>query len=255
VTIAEPLAYWPDQRVLVQGPIREDLTLKELIRPSLGQGTPEALDQLDEYMAKTAAGLAALHRCGVRHGATATWNDQVAEIRGLMERLADPIPEIGGAVEPLLAWLAGLDARNPAQPVAPAHGTFRPAQVLLHQGEIGFIDFDGFCQAEPALDVALFRAGIKDIGAGYQQPAGTAGATSSNPESIGVIPSALEALAEDFLRHYEAVATVSRERVMLWETVHLLIYVLHAWTKVSAKRLPVRMAVLREHLLTSGLPA
>jgi hypothetical protein len=255
VTIAEPLAYWPDQRVLVQGPIREDLTLKELIRSSLGQGTPEALDQLDEYMAKTAAGLAALHRCGVRQGATATWDDQVAEIRGLMERLAVPIPEIAGAVEPLLNWLVGLDARNPAQPVAPAHGTFRPAQVLLHEGEIGFIDFDGFCQAEPALDVALFRAGIKDIGAGSQPPAGAAGVTSSNPQAIGITPSALEVLAEAFLRHYEAVAPVSRERVMLWEALHLLVYVLHAWTKVSAKRLPSRMAILREHLLSSGLPA
>jgi aminoglycoside phosphotransferase (APT) family kinase protein len=166
----------------------------------------------------------------------------VAEIRGLIQRLGGPIPEIAGAAEPLLAWLFDLDARHPAQPAVPAHGTFRPAQVLLHQGDIGFIDFDSFCQAEPALDVALFRAAIKDIGAGSESPAGTAG-------------SPLETLADGFLRHYEAVAPISRERVMLWETGHLLVYVLHAWTKVSAKRLPARMATLRRHLLSSGLPA
>jgi hypothetical protein len=240
VTIAEPLAYLPDRRLLIQGPIPEDRTLKDLIRSTLRQATPEPLDELDDYMARTAAGLAALHRSGVRSGETVTLETKVGEVEELVQRLAGPIQDFGNAAEPLLAWLDEVAARHPAEPLVPAHGSFRPAQVLLHDREVGFIDFDSFCQAEPALDVALFRAGIKDIGAGAQ------------PE---IDLAALEAVADGFLRHYEAVAPISRERVMLWEAVDLLVYVLHAWTKVSPKRLPVRMASLARHLVSAGFPA
>lgn len=240
VTIAEPLAYLPHQRLLVQGPIREDQTLKELIRSTVRQPTPEALDELNDYMARTAAGVAALHRSDVGYGDTVTLDARIAEVQELVRGLAGPIQDVSGAAGPLVAWLGQIAARHPAGPVVPAHGSFRPAQVLLHGRDVGFIDFDSFCQAEPALDVALFRAGIKDIGAGTQ------------PETD---MDALDAVADGFLRHYEAVAPLSRERVMLWETLDLLIYVLHAWTKVSPKRLPVRMASLTRHLLSSGFPA
>src|SRR5262249_37741347 len=37
-------------------------------------------------------------------------------------------------------------------------------RALLHQGKVGFIAFDSFGQAEPALDLALFLAGTKNIG-------------------------------------------------------------------------------------------
>ena len=45
----------------------------------------------------------------------------------------------------------------------PAHRSFRPAQVLLCGPDASIIDFDGFCHAEPALDVALFRSTARDI--------------------------------------------------------------------------------------------
>lgn len=44
------------------------------------------------------------------------------------------------------------------------HGTFNPEQVLIDGERIGFIDFDDYCMAEPALDVGLFRSAIKDTG-------------------------------------------------------------------------------------------
>src|SRR5690606_6664879 len=54
VTIAEPLAFVPEMNVLVQGPIREEQTLKELIRSALRAGTSTALDELNRYMRMTA---------------------------------------------------------------------------------------------------------------------------------------------------------------------------------------------------------
>lgn len=163
VTIAEPLAFLPEPNVLVQGPIFEEMTLKEHIRATLREGSAAALAELKMYLRKTARGLAELHQCGVRYGAIVTWADRVAEIHQRRAQLAVPLPDLADLATPLLARLQVLAAHYPADPVGPAHCSFRPAQVLLNQGAIGFIDFDGFCQAEPAMDVALFLATVKNI--------------------------------------------------------------------------------------------
>jgi aminoglycoside phosphotransferase (APT) family kinase protein len=73
------------------------------------------------------------------------------------------VPELAGGAAPLLARVEDLAGRHPADPAVPAHRSFRPAQVLLADGRIGFIDFDGICQAEPAIDVALFLL-VKGVG-------------------------------------------------------------------------------------------
>jgi hypothetical protein len=251
VAIAEPLSYLPELRVLLQGPVAGDQTLKDLICSWLWRGTPAALDELNAYVARAAEGLAAVHGCGVACGETVTLEREVAEIRSRIERLARFTPELSGAAAPLLARVVHLAAEHPADRVRPSHGTFRPAQVLLHQGQVGFIDFDGFRRAEPALDVARFRAGIKDCGMRAQPAAGEGVPTS--PEATTATMTALEAVCDRFLRCYEAVAPVSRDRVILWETLDLLTYVIHAWTRMSPARLRAEMLTLEEHVRSSGL--
>jgi Ser/Thr protein kinase RdoA (MazF antagonist) len=252
VAIAEPLAYLPELRVLVQGPIAEEQTLRGLICASVQRRTPAALDEVHEYMARTARGLAALHGCGVAFGETVTLESEVTEIRTRIERLARLMPEVSGAAAPLLVRVLDLDATHPAEVARPSHGTFRPAQVLLHQGRVGFIDFDDFCQAEPALDVARFRAGIRDCWM-RAQVAGD-GIIPSAAETAASM-TALEAVCDGFLQSYEDVGPVSRERVMLWETLDLLTDVLHAWTRMSPGRLLAGMLTLDDHLRRSGLTA
>jgi len=252
VAIAEPLAYVPELRLLVQGPVAEDRTLKELICLSVRKGTPAERDEVDEYLAKAAVGLSALHGCGVGFGETVTLEGEVAEIHATIERIAGRFPGLSGVAAPLLARVADLAAQHPADPARPSHGTFRPAQVLLHRGRVGFIDFDDFCQAEPALDVARFRAGVRDC---WMRTHVAADGTIPSPEATGAATTALEAACEWFLHHYEAAGHVSRERVMLWETVDLLTDVLHAWTRMSPGRLLAGMLALDDHLRRCGLIA
>ena len=57
VTIAEPLAYIPELKVLVQGPISGEDTLEDRLKAALSAGTPDALADLHTMMRKTAAGL------------------------------------------------------------------------------------------------------------------------------------------------------------------------------------------------------
>jgi hypothetical protein len=249
VTIAEPLAYIPDQKVLVQGPIFEDQTLEDMLKAAVKAGTPEALAELDEYMRKTADGLAALHDSGVMYGEIISFEDELAEVREVIARLAGPAPQLADAAEPLLQHLESLAAETPADAVRPAHRAFRPAQVLIYQGTIGFIDFDGFGQSEPALDLSRFTRKTRALGLD---------AAKVDPDSeAGLARLALmEGVCERFLEAYERHLPASRGRIALWEALDLLTLVLYCWTKIEPERLKSNMALLERHLRVSGiLPA
>jgi hypothetical protein len=248
VTLAEPLAYIPELKVLVQGPIFEEQTLEDMLKAAVRSGSPDKLAELDEYMRKTARGLAALHTSGVEYGETITFEDELAEVREVIARLAGPAPQLADAAEPLLQHLEAVAAETPADPALPAHRAFRPAQVLIYQGAIGFIDFDGFGQSEPALDLSRFTRKTRALGLD---------AAKVDPDSAAGLArlEQMEAICETFLREYERAVPISRKRMALWETLDLLTLVLYCWTKIEPERLKANMALLERHLHVSGLLA
>jgi aminoglycoside phosphotransferase (APT) family kinase protein len=253
VAIAEPLAYIPEHKVLVQGPVRGEQDLKDLLRSALRAGTAEALDELHRYTRKTAAGLAALHHSGARHGQTIAWDDELAEIREEIEKLGAVFPWFTEAMTPLLAHLVSSAAAHPAEPSLPAHHSFRPQQVLLGQGQIGFIDFDGFGLAEPALDIALFRATVKEMGINTS-PSDKQKEFEYPDEAARLARLAqLDTICEVFLAEYGRLAPVSRQRVALWEALYLLTVVLRCWTKVKPHQLSNAMLLLEQHLRENSL--
>lgn len=251
VTLAEPLAFVPEQRILVQGPVPEERTLKKLAFQGIADGDPALLDRLRRELTKTARALAVLHRSGVSYGRTVTFQDELVELREVVGRLSLTVPTVATAAEPLLKRLGELSEQEYADPMVPAHHDFRPAQVLLHHGSLGIIDFDGACMAEPALDLGRFRAKLRDTGISalvlHEQP------LSGAPLEENV--RLLDDLCEDFLAAYQEHAAVSRARVLLWESSDLLTSLLHTWTKVRLARVEPRMTVLTHQLRTSGLLA
>jgi aminoglycoside phosphotransferase (APT) family kinase protein len=178
-----------------------------------------------------------------------TWDDHVAEIRELIGRVSGLTSSVAGSARALLEQQSRLAAAHPAQPAVPAHGTFRPAQVVLDGPRIGFIDFDGFCLAEPAMDVALFRASLRDAGLRALEAGDRVGADGAGREEGLTL---LDAACERFLAVYEQAAPISRRRVALWETGEALIAVLHCWTKVKFDRLSYRLALLQRRLAEVG---
>jgi aminoglycoside phosphotransferase (APT) family kinase protein len=253
VSIAEPLAYVPEHKVLVQGQVRGEYDLKDLLRSALRAGTPQAIEELHQVISKTATGLAALHHCGARHGELITWEEELAEIREEVEKLGIVVPWFTRATAPLLTGLEALAAAYPADPPLPAHRSFRPQQVLIDQGNIGFIDFDGFCLAEPALDIALFRATIKETGINTS-PSHKQKEFEYDSEAARLARlRQLDTICEVFLSAYEQEAQVSRERVTLWEALDLLTVVLRCWTKVKPHQLANAMLLFDSHLRGSGL--
>jgi hypothetical protein len=250
VKIAEPLAYDSEMKVMIQGPIRQEKTLKELTVLTVQAGTTQAFDELTEAMCKTARGLAELHKSDIELGTVYGWENDEAQVRESIEDLSVSVHQLAAAGIPFVDRLSNLEASSQPDPLVPSHGTFRPAQVLMYQGEIGFIDFDSCCKAEPAKDLGLFlcaflRAGMATVDfddiAVNADPTDDAGRLSRFERLIAV--------SEKFLDEYErSNKPVNRQRVALFEALELFILILHAWTKIKVRELRDIMYVL-EHFL------
>lgn len=243
VSVAEPLAFVPDLNVLVQGPVRGESTLKGLIKEAFATGSA-GLPELTAYVGRTGAGLAELHTCGVTHGSTLSWAERIADVEETVSRVVALAPELAVPAAGLLSRLEERAATLPPDSPVPTHGSFRPNQVLLNAGDIGFIDFDRFCQAEPGLDVGSFCAALKDAG---RLDGGDEGARRTRLAQ-------LDELREHFLGSYEAIASISRDRLAIWEALDHFNAVLDCWTKME-RGLEARVELLEHQLRSTGLAA
>jgi hypothetical protein len=243
VTIAEPIACLPDLKLMLQATIPGELSLEDLLRSVIDRPNQEEEEKLYDYMRKTAAGLAAFHRSGASYGEHVELGERFADIRGLIHRLAVLLPKLEESILPLLRRLENLAALYPQEPAVPTHGTFNPEQVLIDGERIGFIDFDDYCMAEPALDVGLFRAAIKDTG----MNAPFSSSTPSRAERLARFI-LLDEIGDVFLSEYESHAAISRYRVALWEAADYLRNCLHYWIKVKPAEPDHALLILEQHL-------
>jgi aminoglycoside phosphotransferase (APT) family kinase protein len=209
------------------------------------------LGGLKQQLSTTAAALAALHGSGVSYGPTATLEEEIGEVEEVVDRLALSVPELAAAARPLLRELTARSGAEPPDPVVPAHHTFRPAQVLLTDQGVGFIDFDSACMAEPAVDLGRFRASLRDIGISTLDLGDSPPSAAQLETRLGL----LDELCEHVLVAYQQHAVVSRERVLLWESCELMTTLLHAWTKVRLSRVLPRLALLTHQLRSGALDA
>ena len=252
VKIAEPLAYDPDMKVMIQGPIRQEKTLKELTVRAATTGTAEAYDELTESMRKTARGLAELHKTEIELSTIYGWQDDEEQVRESIDELSIAVPLLGSAAYPFLERLNNLEASSEPDALVTSHGTFRPAQVLLHKGDIGFIDFDSCCKAEPAKDLGLFLCAF--LRAGMATVDFDDIAVASGPLDDGGRLARFErliAISEQFLDEYESwYKPINRQRVALFQALELFILIQHAWTKIKVRELNDIMYVLEQFLPT-----
>jgi thiamine kinase-like enzyme len=255
VRMAEPLAYDADLRVFIQGPVWEEQTLADLFLFALDAGTPEAMGTLNQALQKTAVGLAHLHASGVEIGQSESWEAEFAEVQAQVRQLSRVFPNLSSAAGPLLERLTRLEAAARRDPAVPSHGTFRPVQVLLNQREVSFIDFDSFCQSEPARDLAMFLSSLMSLGLTLSsfdkdKPSDQ---TIANPANWEARFEQVSSICEQFLTTYQQYHSVSRERVALWQALNLFYYVLSGWMKVKASEVSFLVKLLDRFLIASHL--
>ena len=243
VTIAEPIAVFPDSKMMLQTLIPGERSLEDLLRSVVGKPEKEEEEKLYHYMRKTAIGLAAFHRSGASYGEHVELGERFADLHKLTHRLAVLLPEFEESILPLLQQLETLATLYPEEQAVPTHGTFNPEQVLIDGELIGFIDFDDYCMAEPALDVGLFLSAIKDTGMNAPFPS----STPSQQERLTRL-ALLDEIGNVFLSEYESHASISRDRVALWEAVDYLRNCLHYWVKVKPAEPDHALLILDQHL-------
>jgi Ser/Thr protein kinase RdoA (MazF antagonist) len=249
IQIAEPLAYNEQERVMIQGPIREEITLKKFMIAAFQAGTPKAIEEVNQVMRKTAAGLAELHGSNVALGQPWLWEDELSEVRERIERLSTSRPGLSQGADPLLNRFKQLVDIYPPDPMVPSHGSFRPAQVLLYKDQIGFIDFDTFCQSEPANDLALFLSSVMSLAmTNTDFDESRDSGVGMNEETRKTRFAMAMSLSEQFLDEYEKHRPISRQRVALWEVLDIFMLVLHGWIKVKAGELADTLYLMEQFL-------
>jgi Ser/Thr protein kinase RdoA (MazF antagonist) len=249
VQIAEPLAYDEEERVMIQGPIREEITLKKLMVKAFRDGTAEAIEDVNRFMQKTAAGLAELHQVSVPLGKVWDWEDELSEVRERIERLSLSHPGLTESANPLLERIKRLADACPPDPLVTTHGSFRPAQVLLYKDQIGFIDFDSICRSEPGNDLALFLSSVMSLAmTNTDFDESRDSGSGMDEETRRARFEMAMSLSERFLDEYETYRPVSRQRVALWESLDLFMLVLHGWIKVKAGELADTLYLFEQFL-------
>ena len=116
----------------------------------------------------------------------------------------------------------------------------------MSHGKIGFVDFDGLCQAEPAHDVAEFLGKLRSVSL-------TVGKGEDDVVDDAQLPALLaraDQLSELFLAEYARHRPLSRERVALWEALGLLTRLVDGWAKVKPARLRMNVMLMQRFLDT-----
>ena len=153
----EPLAYLPELGMLLQS----EIPGRQLAAFSEGDDRRSALRSV-------ARNLATLHGLAIA-GEKKTLDDHIRKYcHPGPQVLCETVPELARLVEKLLNGLATDESLSHA-PACPVHGDLNLAQIFINGGRAGFIDFDGWCLAPPALDLGNFLVTLQvRCGADYE---------------------------------------------------------------------------------------
>jgi len=123
-----------------------------------------------EELRLSALALARLHSSVVHpEGTPRTGAKEAKRTRERAALLAAHSPVQAEEVWYLAHELASRLETLPPTASRPAHGGFKASQLLFHSHNVFVVDFDGFCLADPALDVGYFLAYLHPTGLWYHR--------------------------------------------------------------------------------------
>ncbi|GAC1345094.1 MAG: hypothetical protein NVSMB27_06860 [Ktedonobacteraceae bacterium] len=245
------------------------LAFNEAVQPEDGQerslrtGTQALLPQIErgrggeitgvilpaEELQFTARALARLHnsRLSIDERSPRTGVKEAKRVRERATLIASRNP---GQAEEVLHLAQKLSARLEAlQPdvYRPAHGGFKSSQLLFHSQQVFVVDFDGFCLADPALDVGYFLAYLRPSGLWYRRPGMRQWFSEASKEFMS-------AYRQEMLKYGNAQAAIDGilERTPLYEAALLYKIATRRVNRLNSTRPGELSAILRE--VASCLP-
>jgi hypothetical protein len=186
---------------------------------------------LDQAVDGAAMAAASIHGSGVATAGVRTLDDAIDRARAAVALIRDDAPALTAWLTSVVDLLDALAARTPEQPRVVAHGDFTPSQLLLAGSQVGILDFDKLCQAEPALDLGRFLAYLR------------VALTKYGNRSV-------DAHASRFLETYHALGgqPTLDTRLAVYEAASLVRMAARSWLQLKPARLRLVCGVLEEQV-------
>jgi hypothetical protein len=165
-------AIQPDEQQTAEDRWAKLRTGNKALQPLIERGRGGTIQRIvlpEEELLLTGAALARLHTSQVVPG-NSTPRSGSKEAKRALERAALIATRNMAQAERVQALAEQLATRLSAltpERYRSAHGGFKASQLLFHTHRVFVVDFDGFCLADPALDVGYFLAYLRPSGLWY----------------------------------------------------------------------------------------
>ena len=243
--IPDAFHFSPRLRLLLLDELPGRPPVGRLLKLRVGDEAPEEPGALTlEQAIEACAGIAErLHGSGIPLGAPRTAGRDIAELRAAAQALRPIAPELAAWLGTSLATAEERLRRSPVLGHGFSHGDFTFTQLLADGRDVGVVDFDTICQAEPALDLGQFTAHLRVACRKVERAASVA------PTELG------ERLCARFMDVYldgagsdSEAAQALRTRADAYELVSLVRLAVHSWQKFKVDRLRDVATILGERL-------
>ncbi|MBI5904812.1 MAG: aminoglycoside phosphotransferase family protein [Deltaproteobacteria bacterium] len=104
-----------------------------------------------------------VHRAGVPAHRRHTMGDELAILKGCLERVAEMRPAWKARLQRLLSSCGRIGAAVPGPEAKGIHRDFHPDQVIVDGERLFLVDFDDYCEGDPGVDAGNFTAHLTEL--------------------------------------------------------------------------------------------
>lgn len=151
ISVPQPVGFIPKLQMWLQMKVPGTLATELLTQPegiALARRIAEAIHKL--------------HRANVPSDRKHTMDDELRILREHLPFVAEGRTNLAKRIDRVLESCDHLGARVPQPKVCGIHRDFYPAQVIVHRERLFLLDFDLYCQGDPALDVGNFLGHVTE---------------------------------------------------------------------------------------------
>jgi hypothetical protein len=238
VTIPECLGWRQDLQLVTFTEIPGVPRVAQLLKARLRGDDAVEEPSLEDAVETCGRIAATLHTSGLRLGEPRTLESEVVRLRENLSPIQRLSADLGRQLEEWLDLVEQRAAASPALDLCQCHGDFSYTQLIFDGSRPGLVDFDNFCQAEPALDLGQFLA--------YLRYAGIKARGNSRAERAGLSRDLAGRFADAYVTAGGPAAAL--ERVDLYEAINLTRMAEHAWQNLKSRRLEGIVMLLGERM-------
>lgn len=152
ISVPEPLGHIPEMEMWFQRKVKGHV-FTSLVSPSTGL----------ELASRIADAADKIHHASVPTTKRHTIQDELRILEGCFLSVKNCQPQLANRLDALWQACLSLGESLSDRPITGIHRDFYSDQVILHKGRFYVIDFDLYCEGDPALDIGNFTAHLTEM--------------------------------------------------------------------------------------------